>query len=157
MLVGIQPNNFEVVFLSRLELCARRLPGSAAWLVLPLLAVGATRTEGAKAALDGFLAGCAVLSIAILTTLYALQVEHFISRHLAQVPVATKGTARVIIMNRGYYTWDLAQNDPFLRNTVVMLYSRDPQLDREMMARVFPRYQLLNSDRRGAVWGVAPP
>lgn len=130
-----------------------------AWLVLPLLAVGALRVNSARTALQGYLAGCAVLSLAILTTLYSLQVESFISRHLAQIPATTQGSARVVIINQrtGYYTWDLAQNDPFLRNPVVMLFSRNPQLDREMMAKVFPQYRLLNSDRRGTVWGIPSP
>ncbi len=127
----------------------------SAWLVLPLLAVAAFRANGASTVLRGYLGGCAVLSLAILTTLSALQVEHFMARHLAQVPAAAKGSARVVIINRGYYSWDLAQNDPFLRNAVIMLYSRGPRPDQEMMAQHFPQYRLLNSDRRGSVWGTA--
>lgn len=131
----------------------------AAWLVLPLLAAGATQDKSAKSALHGYLAGCAVLSLAILTTLSALQVEHFIARHLSQLPAAAKGDARVIIIERstGYYPWDLAQNDPFLRTPVIRLISRDPTLDQDMMARNFPQYELLRAERRGTVWGVAQP
>jgi len=129
----------------------------SAWLVLPLLAVAALPMNGARAALRGYLGGCAVLGLAILTTLYALQVEHFIQRHLSQVPTAAGGSARVVILNRGYYTWDLAQNDPYLRNEPIRLYTKNPQLDLEMMGKNFPQYQLLHSDRRGSVWGVAQP
>lgn len=129
----------------------------AAWLVLPLLAAGAALDKRAASPLRDYLAGCAVLSLAILTTFSALQVEHHISRHLSQFPTAAKGSARVVIINRGYYSWDLAQNDPFLRNTLIRLYSRDPQLDLEMMRKNFPQYQLLGSDRRGSVWGSARP
>lgn len=131
----------------------------AAWLALPLLAAGATQEKGGGSPLHGYLAGSAVLSLAILTTLSALQVEHFIARHLSQVPITAKGSARIVILDRttGYYTWDLAQNDPFLRNPVLRLISRNPQLDREMMARNFPQYELLQSDRRGTVWGIPFP
>jgi hypothetical protein len=131
----------------------------AAWLALPLLAAGATQAKEMRSQLHGYLAGCAVLSIAILTTFAALQVEHFIARHLSQVPTAAKGSVRVVIMDgtTGYYTRDLAQNDPFLRNPVLRLISRNPQLDREMMAKNFPQYQLLSSERRGTVWGIAQP
>jgi hypothetical protein len=129
----------------------------SAWLALPLLAIAACRAAAAPAALRSYLAGCAVLSLAILSTLHALHVEHFIARHLSQVPVAAAGDARVVILNRGYYTWDLAQNDPFLRNAPIMLYTRNPQLDLEMMRKHFPRYQLLHSDHRGSVWGLARP
>jgi hypothetical protein len=138
----------------------------SAWLVLPLLAVaamqepikaGAGKPQAQASALPGYLAGCAVLSLIVLTTFRALQVEQFMARHLKQLPAATGGSARVLIIEpRGsYFAWDLAQNDPFLRNGVIRLTSRGAQLDRAMMAAQFPRYELLGSDRRGSVWGVA--
>jgi len=131
----------------------------AAWLVLPLLAAGALNDGRGPLQLHGYLAGCAVLSLAILTTFSALQVEHHIARHLSQEPVAAKGSVRVIILNpsSGYYTVDLAQNDPFLRNEVVRLTSRGPQQDRDMMAKSFPQYRLLGAGPRGSVWGFAQP
>jgi hypothetical protein len=58
---------------------------------------------------------------------------------------------------RGYYVWDLAQNDPFLRNPVIRLISRNPELDAAMMARTFPQYSLLESLPLGTVWGPKPP
>ncbi len=131
----------------------------AAWLVLPLLAAGALQVKRGQSPLQGYLAGGAILSLAILTTLSALQVERYMARHLSQAPVATKGSARVVIIDpaSGYYTWDLAQNDPFLRNEVIQLVSRGSQLDREMMAKNFPQYLLLGAERRGTVWGIGPP
>lgn len=131
----------------------------AAWLVLPLLAAGASVEKRAPSPLRDYLAGSATLSLAILTTFSAIQVEHHISRHLSQFPSAARGDVRVVILEQatGYYTWDLAQNDPFLRNPVIRLVSRNRQLDREMMAKNFPQYQLLGTDRRGSVWGTAQP
>jgi hypothetical protein len=138
----------------------------SAWLVLPLLAVAAMqdrikaaagKPQAQASALPGYLAGCALLSLVVLTTFRALQVEQFMARHLAQLPAAASGIARVVIIEpRGsYFAWDLAQNDPFLRNEVIRLTSRGAQLDRAMMAAHFPQYGLLASDRRGSVWGVA--
>ena len=134
----------------------------SAWLVLPLLAAAALNESGDErgvkaGALPGYLAACAVFSITVLTTFHALQVEHFISRHLAQLPAAPGEQARVrmVDIGIGYYSWDLIQNDPFLRDRVVTLASRGPQNDRAMMAERFPQYRLLSSDRRGSVWGVA--
>jgi hypothetical protein len=128
----------------------------SAWLVLPLLAVAALQRADTRSALPGYLSGSAVLSLAFLTTLAALQVEHFMSRHLSQLPAAPRGIARVIVIDRtvGYYAWDLAQNDPFLRNQVVRLISRGPQSDREMMTRIFPQHSLLEAAQGGTVWGV---
>jgi hypothetical protein len=117
----------------------------------------AGKPQAQAAALPGYLAGCALLSLVILTTFRALQVEQFMGRHLAQLPAAASGSARVLIIEpRGsYFAWDLAQDDPFLRNQVIRLTSRGAQLDRAMMAAQFPQYELLASDRRGSVWGVA--
>ena len=128
----------------------------SAWLVLPLLAVAALPRAERRSALPSYLAGCAALSLILLTALAAFQVEHFVARHLSQLP-ASRGDARVIIIDRtaGYYAWDLAQNDPFLRNRVIRLISRGPQTDREMMARQFPQYSMLHAGPNGTVWGVA--
>jgi hypothetical protein len=125
-----------------------------AWLVLPLFAVAALR-NAAQPALAGYLAGSAVLSLALLTTFHASQVRTFIARHLNQLP-AVSGPVRVVIVNplNGYYAWDLVQNDPFLRRPVTLLLSNGMQADRAMMAKVFPRYQLLEADRRASLWGV---
>lgn len=127
----------------------------SAWLVLPLLAVAAFQ-DRPRSGLPTYLAACALLSLALLTTLRALQVEHFIASHLAQVPVAASGEPHVIIMDqkRGYYAWDLAQNDPLLREPVIRLISRNPDLDRRMMSKLFPDYRLLAENRTGEVWGL---
>jgi|CXWL01.1.fsa_nt_gi hypothetical protein len=131
----------------------------AAWLVLPLLAAGAVRDRHAPSPLRSYLAGCAVLSLAILTAFSALLVESHVTRHLSQTPGAASGKVRVVIVNPsvGYYIWDLAQNDPFLRNEVIRLASRGAQADRDMMARNFPQYRLLGTELRGTAWGVAQP
>lgn len=128
----------------------------AAWLALPLLALGAVR-GAARQPLFGYLAGCALLSLALLTCLRALQVEQFIARHLAQAPTVQGGEARFIFieLRGGYYAWDLVQNDPFLRNRSVMLHSRGMQADRALMASQFPEHRLLQADSRGSVWGGA--
>jgi hypothetical protein len=125
-----------------------------AWLVLPLFAVAALR-KAEQPPLAGYLAGAAVLSLALLTTFDALQVKTFIARHLNQLP-AVSDRVRVVIVNplNGYYTWDLVQNDPFLRNPVTLLMSNGPAADRAMMAKVFPSYELLAADRRASLWGA---
>ncbi len=138
----------------------------SAWLALPLFAVLALRDPPKEAAgptpglsrssLPGWVAGCAVLSLVILTTLHAFQVERFITRHIAQLPVSASGELRAVIINpaSGYFSWDLVRNDPFLRDPFIVLLSRGPQTDQAMMAARFPQYTLLSSDARGSVWGV---
>jgi hypothetical protein len=126
----------------------------SAWLVLPLLAVRVLRVP--NAALAGYVAGCAILSLALLTSLRALQVEQFIARHLAQLPAASSGEAKVLIIDgrNSYYGWDLARSDPFFRDEVKIFLSRGAERDAAMMAARFPAYRLLASDRHGWAWGI---
>jgi hypothetical protein len=126
----------------------------SAWLVLPLLAVRALRMP--NPALAGYLAGCALLSLALLTCLRALQVEQFVSRHLAQIPAAASGEAKVLIIDgrNSYYGWDLVRSDPFFRDEVKLLFSRGAERDAAMMAARFPQYRLLGADRYGWAWGI---
>lgn len=138
----------------------------SAWAVLPLFATAALyRTvderapdapAGAGPSLGAYAAACALLSLTLLTTSQALQVRHFISRHLAQRPSSAHGDVRLVIIDprRGYYAWDLVQNDPFLRGHVVTLLSLRPEWDRAMVARRFPQYRLLASPPNGSVWGL---
>ncbi len=126
----------------------------SAWLVLPLLAVCALRAP--NAALAGYVAGCAILSLALLTSLRALQVEQFISRHLAQLPAAASGEPKILIVDgrNSYYGWDLVRSDPFFRDEVKVFFSRGAERDAAMMAARFSEYRLLASDRHGWVWGI---
>jgi hypothetical protein len=133
----------------------------SAWLVIPLFAAAALEARGGVAPDEaahagGYLAGCALLGLVAMTPYDALQVERFVRRHLEQVPAATSGTPRVVIIDtsHGFYTADLVQNDPFLRNPVLKLASRGKAADEAMMRERFPELSLLSSSERGTVWGV---
>ncbi len=139
----------------------------SAWLVLPLLAAAAMGGPGrttdtppqavpGKSTLAGYLAGCAVLSLVVLTAFRASQVEYFIDRHLAQLPEAPHGETRIRIVNiaSGYYGGDLIQNDPYLRGEIIF-GSRGSSADAVLMGLAFPDYRMLSSDQRGTVWGIA--
>jgi len=130
-----------------------------AWLVVPLFAASAVRFASDSKNLSGYLAGCALLGLVVLTPFQALQAERFVSRQRAQLPAAAGGETRVLFIDPrgGYFNWDLAQNDPFLRNRVLRLTSQGAEADRAMMAAQFPQYRLLGIDRRGSVWGLPPP
>jgi len=141
----------------------------SAWLVLPLLAAAAIgvsgkaadarqRSRAGQSVLAGYLAGCAILSLVVLTGFRAFQVEHFIARHLAQLPAAASGESKVRVVNTasGYYAWDLIQNDPYLRGEIIF-GSRGSGADAALMSLQFPDYRMLSSDQRGTVWGIARP
>jgi hypothetical protein len=124
-----------------------------AWLVLPLFAVAALHYRPLPA-LSAYLAGCSVLSLMLLTTFHAMQAKAFIAHHFNQLP-AIPAPVRVVIIEpwTGYYAWDLAQNDPFLRNRVIVLTSRGEPADRAMMAKLFPNYVLLFVNSQVMFWG----
>ena len=125
----------------------------SAWLVLPLFAVAALRSESKLAE---YLAGCALLGGLVMTAVQAVQVERFIARHLAQLPAAAAGEPRIALIDtkNGYYAWDLVQNDPFLRGERLRLVSHGEAADAAMMAARYPRYVRLNVDSRGSIWGL---
>lgn len=139
----------------------------AAWFTLPVLAVLAiwpiagrpsTRLPAADGArqLAGTAAAWALISIAVLTGVRALQVESFIARHLAQLPAVSEGQAEILFVRSrvGYYTADLVQNDPFLRTRPIVMLSRGDEEDRKLMEQRFPEMELLASSPTGVAWGA---
>ncbi len=137
------------------------------WLVLPILGAAAlvprTRVTEASAPPDdarrelaGVTVACALGSLVLATGLRLYQVEHFIARHLQQIPTSALGTPEVIVVttSMGYYAIDLIHNDPFLRHKPVLLVSRGRHRDREMMEISYPGLVLLHRDYRGTVWGT---
>jgi hypothetical protein len=139
----------------------RYLHGS--WFVLPVLAALAmVPDEGRERAKDD-LAGPvawtragALAGLVILLPYFAWQAHAFIVDNLRQMPQAATGQPRVILIRPVNFSWDLAQNDPFLRESVIRMVSRGERLDRQMLARYFPDLVLLSQDQRGSVWGYPP-
>lgn len=134
------------------------------WFVLPLFAAAAivpsiASSERALAdwlsAIVRYVQGVALVSALLLLPLAGWLVGSFMSAHLAQLPSTDSGQARVMIIGRalGYYAQDLVQNDPFLRDPVIRMYSRGRALDHAMIAQHFPDLVLLHKDLRGEVWG----
>lgn len=131
----------------------------SAWLCLPLLAVAAVATGHASARFTtcSFAAGMAALCLIPATALQAWQVHEFVDRHLAQLPTAKEGTAEVVIVSgaMGYYAADLVQNDPFLRDPVIRMYTHGRDANQAMMRKNFSQLSPLSRGYRGEVWGTA--
>lgn len=131
------------------------------WFVIPVLAAaaatyvrkervssGAARNDG----LAGYGAATAMAALLILVPLSAFQVEEFMSRHLSQVPSVAGAAVVILRADSGYYAYDLVQNDPFLRNPIIMMASRGRKADAQMLSGHFPHLKLLHSDSRAFVW-----
>jgi hypothetical protein len=137
----------------------------SAWFVLPVLAAlwmssGGDRTEPAAqevAPVARYALAGGLLSLLLMVPFFLFQVRSFIGEHLAQLPKTQSGIAQVVIINpaAGYYSQDLAQNDPFLRERPIMMVTRGRAADRFMMAHQFPDLVLLHNGYRGSVWGKA--
>jgi hypothetical protein len=141
----------------------------SAWLVLPVFSAAAfsAREMGngspARVSVDRRLApyvgAASLLSLVVLVPYFGFRVQAFMSSHLAQVPQAEAGEARVVIINpvMQYYAQDLAQNDPFLRGPVIRMVSRGRKADERMIERQFPELVLLSKSYKGTVWGWPAP
>ncbi len=113
----------------------------AAWGVLPLLAAGALEHPAAGASLRRMTLVAALASLVLGTGLRFFQVRSFIDGQLRQVPApSTRARFEVVFLrlDRGYYTVDLVQNDPFLEGSRWILLSSGPQDDARFMAHFFP-------------------
>ncbi len=130
----------------------------SAWAAIPLLAVAALHAvhdERSRAGLSGFAAACALASLVVLGPLRAHQVHAFIAGHLAQLPLAARGTPQLVLVNTaaGYYAIDLVQNDALFARRPLAMESLGAAADAEMRRRHFPNLVLLAADERGQVWG----
>jgi len=132
----------------------------SAWFVMPILAVLAISPGNDRhRALGAYVAACAILSLVILTPLRVYQMERFVARHVNQLPQASGGSPRVVLVRwqGGYYAVDLVQNDPFLREYPLYMLSQGEQPDARMLAEHFPELVLLGSNETAAVWGLRSP
>jgi hypothetical protein len=130
-----------------------------AWGALPIL--GATAIAlwppqlHSGAALRGWVASAATLSLVFATALRWGQIHDYISEHLARRPPHVEGARQFVFIRPDrdyYYDQDLVQNDPFLREPTVYLLSRDRWWDEEMMRRLYPQARRVYEGPRGQVW-----
>ena len=122
----------------------------SAWFVLPILGAVFLERTPQKSALWPFFAALCVTSFAILLPLRALQVEHLIAKRRAQVPAAQAPVSMTFInIEHGSFTFDLLQNDPFLRNNDWHLLSHGAR-NNENLAR---QYLISPRPEQSGEWG----
>jgi hypothetical protein len=130
----------------------------SAWGVLPLLAAAfLTSPDVEKTVLPRAMLVCAALSLALGTGLRFAQVKTFIDEHLAQLPPGAESQDRRVVFvrrDRGYYSQDLVQNDPFLDGARWVLLSAGEDADADWMRRAFPRSRRIAANEVATVWSV---
>ncbi len=128
----------------------------SAWAALPILAAGAV--ELAKAASIRRAMGlAAAASLVLATGLRFAQVRSFIDGQLSQIPGPVRASAFEVVFlrpDRGYYTQDLVQNDPFMEGTRWILLSAGPTEDARFMKAWFKDARLTVHTDVADLWQI---
>lgn len=131
-----------------------------AWGVLPVLAaLGVQRLSdrvggGARPAAVVLLV--TLSGFAVLGTLRAMQVESFMSSHLAQrPPVQDAGRQVLVYKGAGYYGPDLIQNDPWLRDRTISLLRPSPEIEAAVVHYALPNGFVIRENSFGrSYWSL---
>lgn len=130
----------------------------AIWFVLPILGAAFLVPRGEQSermpGLARLAAIMAVLSLTLGNGLRFYQVGHFMEQHLSQRPILSPHQREVCFLDvkRGFYKWDLVQNDPFLRGNRLYLISHGAEDDAALMARLFPGSRIRGTYSGDTVW-----
>ncbi|HRE16060.1 MAG TPA: hypothetical protein PLW86_03205, partial [Rhodocyclaceae bacterium] len=128
----------------------------SAWGVLPIFAaLGAMKlVEREGTVVRAQLLVLTLFSLTALNALRLVQVNDFMIQHLAQFPPRLEGGKRIVLHNgRGYYAYDLIQNDPWLRgNEIVLLYG--DEAERKKLLERFGDGLILQENRYGMAFLV---
>ncbi len=111
----------------------------SAWGVLPLLGACAV-TAPKQSSLRRLALAAAFGSLLLGNALRFVQVRTFIDGHLAQIPEAPPARFEIVFVrtDRGYYSQDLVQNDPFMEGRRWILFSFGRVEDERFLQRSFP-------------------
>jgi hypothetical protein len=125
----------------------------SAWSALPLLAAAVLVAPCARRWRAPVLAA-ALLAIPAANTLRAAQVGSFIAAHRARLPpLPAKGRYVCFLsLAGGAHRVDLLQNDPFLRDPVILLASAGFSSDAALVARHFPQAALVSRRSDASIW-----
>jgi hypothetical protein len=146
----------------------------SAWMSLPLLATAALfRPVGTKplaqksdqaagsfenAESRAFVTACILLTLVLGVGYRAWEMQSFMAYDLSQLPHYQGSEPRIVIVDPrlAFYGGDLVQNDPWLRSAETRMISHGLDADRDMIARAYPTFHMVNGGRYGTVWSAAP-
>jgi hypothetical protein len=145
----------------------------SAWMALPLLATAAmfrpaAATREARTAVEppphmfedldsrSFATACIVLMLVFGIGFRAWQMQAFMAQDLNQLPNYPGTERRIVLIDDrfSFYGADLVQNDPWLRNNEIRMYSHGAAADRQMMAQHYPTWHKVYADKFGWVWSA---
>jgi hypothetical protein len=130
----------------------------SAWGALPILAsaamVSIEHNEPGRQ-LRNYVARAAIYSLVFATALRLFQIHVFMADQLALRPAFEKGVRQLVFIapHFDFYTQDFVQNDPFLRDPVIFMMSREQNRDYpDVIKRRFPGARLTYEGPNGHVW-----
>jgi hypothetical protein len=131
------------------------------WGTLPLLACGlvaAKKIDSSKefTPLARAAGTLTVLSFVLLNGLRLYQVDSFIDRHLGQLPPLDPDRKQIcfIRLEEGYYSIDLIQNDPFLKQKTIFIKSFGPEDEKQFIAKFYPKAVQKTKATDNVIWYV---
>jgi hypothetical protein len=131
----------------------------SAWGVVPVLAACAmTRKAEADLRLASFAGAACILSFLLIVPFQMYQIEHFVSRHLAQLPRPKRPGSDIYFISPGggFYMADMIQIDPMLRTPDLLLVNRGVRSDADMVQRNWPNAMKIADGKWGEQWYLRP-
>ncbi|OLC74436.1 MAG: hypothetical protein AUH83_09805 [Deltaproteobacteria bacterium 13_1_40CM_4_68_19] len=128
----------------------------AAWGALPLLGAAALEHASAGAILRRTVLAAALGSLIAANAMRFSQARGFIDGQLRQIPTAPAPARFEVVflrLDRGYYTIDLVQNDPFLDGSRWVLLSGGSDEDARFMTR-FPNARRVVRTAVAELWQI---
>lgn len=131
----------------------------SAWGVIPILAACAmTGRSEVDRRLECFVGAACILSVLVIVPFQMHQIEHFISRHLKQLPSPIRPGNNIFFINPagGFYVVDMIQTDPLLRAPDLLLASRGVSADTQLIRRTWPNAKKVGDGLWGEQWYLDP-
>ncbi len=126
----------------------------SAWGVVPVLAAGAMVGRNKDTAWSKAVACLVLISLTVISALRLAQVDSYITQHQRQSPCLKKSVKQICFINEygGYYSFDLIQNDPFLRDPRWIFAGTSRLAENAFMYLRFPDARLIKDDGTNTVW-----
>ncbi|MBS0614755.1 MAG: hypothetical protein JSS24_16430 [Proteobacteria bacterium] len=131
----------------------------SAWGVLPILAGCAlARRKSGTPSWAAFAGTVALLSLLLIVPLQLHQIDGFMVRHLQQLPAPRRPGNNVYFIDwrDGFYSADMVQFDPLLRDADLLLARRGDALDAALIRRNWPQARRIAAGYWGEQWYLGP-
>lgn len=131
----------------------------SAWGVIPILAACAmTGRPETNQRLASFAGAACILSLLWIVPFQMQQIEHVVSRQMAQLPPPKRPGYNVYFINPigGFYLADMIQFDPSLSEPDLLLMSHGDRANVELVGRSWPNAKKMDNGAWGEYWHLGP-